>query len=141
MSQSELDRQVGGNHYKGIKYQVMHWAEFNGLSFIEGNIIKYITRWRKKDGMRDVDKAIHYYKTLVELVKSGEMPSRPIGVPLWKLPEFFQQFPELRQSERNIIMVVTMWRRDSRYDLGTLDALFTDMREYAVDFLGGTPHV
>lgn len=58
-------RQVGGDHYKS-PYQEWDFVEDWGLGFLEGNAIKYLTRYRKKDGVRDLDKAIHYLEKLIE---------------------------------------------------------------------------
>ena len=135
MNQSELDHQVGGNHYKGLQYQVIEWAERNALSFQEGNIIKYLTRWRKKNGVQDVEKAIHYYKLLVEMKSQDHLPrvlpkwvQRSLRIfgftglpPIWKLPEFMQQFPELTAMEVHVITVVAMWRRSELYTLEGLE--------------------
>ena len=37
-----------------------------GLDFYEGNIVKYIVRWRKKDGVNDLYKARRYVDALIE---------------------------------------------------------------------------
>ena len=39
----------------------------NKLSFIEGSIVKYITRWRDKGGVQDLEKIKHYVDLLIEL--------------------------------------------------------------------------
>ena len=43
---SALDKQVGGNHYKDFAIQPIEFIVKNNLGFIEGNVIKYICRWR-----------------------------------------------------------------------------------------------
>lgn len=55
-----LDRQVGGRHYKMGGIQPIEYIQANGLSFCEGNALKYITRHRSKGGKEDLEKAIHY---------------------------------------------------------------------------------
>ena len=42
------------------------FIEANGIGFIEGNIIKYVCRYRKKDGLKDLEKARHYLDMLIE---------------------------------------------------------------------------
>jgi hypothetical protein len=63
-----LDRQVGSTqHYKAFKIQPIEFITANKLSFIQGNVIKYICRYDKKNGKEDIDKAIHYCELLKEL--------------------------------------------------------------------------
>jgi hypothetical protein len=52
------DRQEGGGHYKGMAIQPIEYILANKLPFIEGNIVKYITRWREKGGIEDLEKEI-----------------------------------------------------------------------------------
>lgn len=58
--------QVGGDHY-GKKLQ--HWdvVEDNGIGYLEGYASKYIARWRKKNGLQDLEKALHITEKLIEL--------------------------------------------------------------------------
>jgi hypothetical protein len=62
-----LETQVGGNHYKDLKIQPIEFIHANGLDFLTGNIIKYATRHRKKNGAEDVKKIIHYANLILEL--------------------------------------------------------------------------
>ena len=66
-TESALDKQVGGSHYKDFKIQPIEFITANKLSFIQGNVIKYICRYNKKNGKEDIDKAIHYCELLKEL--------------------------------------------------------------------------
>lgn len=64
---SALETQVGGSHYKTLKIQPVEYIHANQLPFIEGNIVKYITRWRQKNGVEDLKKVKHYVELLIEL--------------------------------------------------------------------------
>jgi len=64
---SALSRQVSGSHYVNSSIQPIEYIHANGLGFIEGNIIKYITRWRDKNGIQDLEKIKHYIDLLIEL--------------------------------------------------------------------------
>ena len=64
-----LNKQVGGNHYKDFPIQPIEFIVKNNLGFIEGNVIKYICRWRKKNGLEDLEKAKHYIELLIYFVK------------------------------------------------------------------------
>jgi len=64
---SALDKQVEGDHYKKFTIQPIEFITKNNIPFIEGNIIKYICRWKDKGGVKDLDKVIHYVELLKEL--------------------------------------------------------------------------
>jgi len=61
------DRQVGGDHYKTCTIQPVDYIVENNLTFLEGNVVKYITRHRRKgEGARDIEKVIHYCELILE---------------------------------------------------------------------------
>lgn len=64
---SALDTQVDGNHYKDNPIQPVEYIHANGLGFIEGSVVKYVTRWRDKNGVTDLKKARHFLDMLIEL--------------------------------------------------------------------------
>ncbi len=62
-----LDAQVAGDHYKKLKIQPIEYIHANGIPFAEGNVIKYVSRWRVKGGIKDLEKAKHFIEMLIEL--------------------------------------------------------------------------
>jgi hypothetical protein len=73
------DMQVGGSHYKDKTIQpwtaMESWMtpeQFEG--FLRGNVIKYIARYKDKDGLRDVLKARHYLERLLECLEEKDKP-------------------------------------------------------------------
>jgi len=65
---SALTKQTGGNHYKSMIIQPAEYAEKNGLSLLEGNVVKYISRWKLKGHpLADLLKAKHCIDLLIEL--------------------------------------------------------------------------
>jgi hypothetical protein len=60
------ERQVGGTHYRS---EIQHWdyVVANDIPYLEAQVIKYLTRWRKKNGLEDVYKAQHYLQKLIEV--------------------------------------------------------------------------
>jgi len=66
---SSLDVQVGGAHYKKRKIQPIEYIHANNLNYSEGAIVKYITRWRDKNGFEDLQKIKHYVDLLIEMEK------------------------------------------------------------------------
>lgn len=68
---SANDRQEGGFHYKVEGIQCWDFVEAMGLGFLDGNVVKYVARWRKKNGVADLRKAAHYLDKLMEHVAHG----------------------------------------------------------------------
>jgi hypothetical protein len=64
---SALETQVGGDHYKTKAIQPVEYIHANGLGFCEGNVVKYVTRWKDKNGVKDLEKAKHYLDILIQL--------------------------------------------------------------------------
>lgn len=58
--------QIGGDHYKNMALQPIEFITKNNMGFCEGNIIKYITRYKDKNGVEDLKKAKHYIEILIE---------------------------------------------------------------------------
>jgi hypothetical protein len=77
ISFSALDKQESGTHYKDKGIQPIVYIHANNLGFCEGNVVKYVTRWRDKGGEADLRKAIHYLELLIQLETT---PSPPNGV-------------------------------------------------------------
>lgn len=63
---SLLDTQIGGDHYKKLKIQPIKYILANDLGFCEGNIVKYISRWREKGGIEDLEKIKQYCDFLIK---------------------------------------------------------------------------
>ena len=64
---SALDTQVAGSHYKTMAIQPVEYITRNKLGFLEGNAIKYISRWKHKGGRQDLQKAIHCIELLIQM--------------------------------------------------------------------------
>jgi hypothetical protein len=64
---SALTTQVGGSHYKGLAIQPVEYIHANKLGFCEGSVVKYVSRWREKGGIADLQKAKHFLELLIEL--------------------------------------------------------------------------
>lgn len=67
---TSLNKQVGGSHYK-LKIQPIEFIVKNNIPYIEGNVIKYVVRWKNKNGVDDLKKAIHYLELLIDLSESS----------------------------------------------------------------------
>jgi len=64
---SANDFMVGGSHYKKHTYEtwdvILDWQ----LGYLDGNAVKYLSRWRSKGGVQDLKKARHYIDKLIEV--------------------------------------------------------------------------
>lgn len=66
-----LARQEGGQHYKGMAIQPFEYIHANSIGFAEGCVIKYVSRWRAKNGVEDLKKARHFLDLLIEAEGGG----------------------------------------------------------------------
>jgi hypothetical protein len=65
-----LDVQVAGSHYKSKRIQPVEYIHANGLNFLEGCIVKRITRWRDKpsnERFEDLEKIKHEVDLLISM--------------------------------------------------------------------------
>jgi Protein of unknwon function (DUF3310) len=63
---SARDIQVGGTHYREMKIQPVEFIQDNLMGFCEGSVVKYVCRWRAKNGLEDLRKAKHYLQLIAE---------------------------------------------------------------------------
>jgi hypothetical protein len=63
-------QQVGGDHYKSLPIEPIDYivalTDAGAIGWHEGNAIKYLSRWRSKNGLQDLRKAAHYIAMLIE---------------------------------------------------------------------------
>ena len=64
------ETQVGGDHY--TKQKIQHWdyVAANDLDYFQGQITKYVSRWKDKNGLEDLKKAQHFLTKYIEVVES-----------------------------------------------------------------------
>lgn len=61
----EKEKQVGGSHYNNKAIQPIDYILENKLGYCEGNVVKYVTRHKDKNGAEDIKKAIHYLQFIL----------------------------------------------------------------------------
>lgn len=64
------DTQVGGTHYKDSRIQHWDFAAANHYDYFQGQITKYVDRWKRKNGLQDLEKAAHFLQKYIELEKA-----------------------------------------------------------------------
>jgi hypothetical protein len=77
------DRQVGGDHYR--KGGIQHWdfVVSHDYGYLEGQVSKYLARWRNKNGLQDLDKSLHFLEKIVSVHRQAEASAnglRPIPI-------------------------------------------------------------
>lgn len=86
---SANEKQVGGSHYVSRSVQpwdaMASWMTVEAFSgFLQGNVIKYISRYKEKNGVQDLEKARHYLDKLIEIERQKEIEAtasvKPSGV-------------------------------------------------------------
>lgn len=60
-----MSKQVGGNHYK-MSIEPVEFIVKNSIPYREANVIKYVCRYKRKNGKEDIEKAIHYLEMILE---------------------------------------------------------------------------
>ena len=68
-----LNKQEGGNHYKGYAIQPVEFAMSNNLDLCQANVVKYTVRFRDKGGVEDLRKARHYLELLAKFEYNEEL--------------------------------------------------------------------
>lgn len=101
---SANDRQVAGSHYRA---GIQHWdlIAHNNTGYFEAQITKYITRWKKKNGVQDVEKSMHYHQKLTELINDGVI-KLPTGERTTNLLEDFKAANDLGNVEFTIFYLL-----------------------------------
>lgn len=109
---SANEKQVAGAHY--ATGGVQHWdfvvRVLNGR-YLEGNITKYVARCYKKNGIVDVNKALHYCDKLAELYQAGiAHPSKPLEKCRIVVMNAFMEDADLDYWQRRVMGLAATWR-------------------------------
>jgi hypothetical protein len=101
--------QVGGDHYRKLDPNFQHWdmAIIAGNRYLESAATKYIVRWRDKNGIADLRKALHYVDKLLEKVDSIEPPS-PTAAQTFEIARFMCH-PAFDSDQRQIVFELHTW--------------------------------
>lgn len=87
---SATNTQVDGDHYTKMAIQPVKYIHSNKLTFLEGNVVKYVTRHRNKNKAKDILKAIHY----LELILHFEYPDHDVTSQPEKTPAIYSLHSE-----------------------------------------------
>lgn len=117
--------QVGGTHYQ--TNGVQHWDLIGamGLEYYIGNATKYISRWRKKNGIQDLQKAQHYVAKLLEVTKTQQNVPWPCR---WPNPADFATWAvEAELTTAEIRICGALMYAKNRTDIRTAAAGLADL--------------
>lgn len=112
--------QIGGDHYKG-DYQHWDWCVDINLGYLESAATKYISRWREKGGVQDLNKASHYLAKALEVKLEGRYRNHSFhnaNTPSIRMDaehytnKFIKGLTDLTHTESNIIFRIATWRQD-----------------------------
>lgn len=74
-AENPFNTQVGGGHYTKLKIQPFQYSLANGLGPAEHTVVKYVSRWRDKGGLKDLEKAKHVIDLLIAFEKGELFPA------------------------------------------------------------------
>lgn len=112
--------QVGGTHYKGWVIPVIDFCQVNKLSAAQSSIVRYVCRYKDKNGLEDLKKIIHYLKYLIAEIQDRKMEQRPADYK-FKMPiKDFCFLNNLNNVQSQIIEAVCYYNCRSTTPLSTL---------------------
>lgn len=127
MTTSANELQVAGTHYKELDYQPWDFIDENNIRYLEGNVIKYIVRHKKKNGVQDLEKAKHYVQKIMELEESEDRCNMSdVSV---RLLQTFIRSNNLTPTEADPIALIARWRlrKDLERALESIDDLIREV--------------
>lgn len=101
-------KQIGGEHYKS-RYQHWDFVIENNIDYLRANASKYVVRNRKKNGVEDLKKAIHYLEKFIEAPRGYDYKPRADFVSVGRLGEEC----ELLEREKRILYTLFCWEGKS----------------------------
>ena len=104
VSPNPLQVQVGGDHYKLMRIQPLQFAMANQWDPCAANILKYVTRHRSKNGLQDLQKAVHYVSLRAELLVRGSN----YPVPVISVKDYVEQ-NQLPPAEKAVVLALALW--------------------------------
>lgn len=142
---SANDRQVGGTHYKRNEIQPWDYIVANNMGWLEGNIVKYITRWESKGGMADLEKVKHYLEKLMENQRTDQQQAELRSHEQeWELhSSYSEEYPEIDPMTSERIRAEAAEREVERLRAGlrklarSIDYSDPPMAKFAQSLLAG----
>lgn len=136
MANDALDRQIGGDHYKGAKIQVVEFWQRNRWDGCACSTMKYLARYRQKNGVEDLRKARHYVELRQELEVCLPGIEPPVNLPMHRFIDANGitddlDITALLQLER-YVQAAPDWRHIEAAEL--IEAIDTIIARYCAEF-------
>lgn len=138
------EMQVGGDHYKD-DYQHWDWCIDINLGYLESAATKYVSRWKSKAGIQDLNKALHYLAKALETFlekryrnnsfHNASTPSIRIGAKD-QTTFFIGKQSQLSHVEKNIIFRIATWSTESE-----LEEVIDMLRNFIAESIGETREI
>lgn len=111
---SAIDIQVGGDHYKKLKTQPVEFWHANLMGASEGACVKYVSRWRDKDGVKDLRKVRHFLLLIIEdepyqRLYAAQREAFPFYSGMGMRAEEFIESNGLKNQEAGVVRHVWYW--------------------------------
>lgn len=111
-----LNRMEGGNHYTRFRFQPIQFIIDQNYDFIFGNIFKYLSRAKYKNGAEDVSKAIHYVELTKVLWKEGFWYPPILNSSAITIEDFIK-INNISGEDAQVIAFIHLWMRDLSYSV------------------------
>lgn len=108
------EKQVGGDHYKGSGFEPWD-LPLEGVGAYEYAAVKYVARYRKKNGLQDLDKAVHYIEKALYHWRRHEWSNKSV-ISLVKVLNF-NRMNQCQEAESSIVLLLCKWERGEDLEL------------------------
>lgn len=107
------EKEIGGNHYKNGNMQPLDIIAAIDLNFFQGNIVKYVTRHSKKNGLEDLKKAYHY----CQLGKEYDPYNSSNLIPSFRIDEWINEYSQATSISKSFLhsVINQEWDKASDY--------------------------
>lgn len=121
-----LSQQIGGSHYKMMPFQPISLITTIDLDFFQGNVVKYVSRYKLKDGVRDIEKAKHYCLMAMELDDKNPPDDALLSEAIDELWDFIR----LNKLDYRVYMILMdAFRRRWRDAISNIDELIRTTKQ------------
>lgn len=72
LANKEINSDKINPSYYGADFDVIDFCQKNNLDFMQGNVIKYVTRYKEKNGKEDLFKAMEYIERMIKEINKGD---------------------------------------------------------------------
>lgn len=131
-----VGRQIGGSHYTKMKIQPFEFTAANNWDAFAHTVLKYVSRWRDKGGVQDVEKAYHVAQLRMELQMEHYHPHVKKR-PSITMNEYIRQ-NQIPPDDEPVLLALELWVRSSGQSHRIRAMFFTALENYIEATRAGT---